>query len=525
MGRIILRGADRRQLSSLGITEDRMLAQIEIFRRPSCTLHLSRPCTIGDGVHRILKNEIERYLQLHEVAAQGERFIKFIPASGAASRMFQSLLQIHYMPQFLEIEELHHRAGQGVAVACDFLKFLNGLYLFPFVGDLEKVLAADGFSLSGLVRKQEYRTILEYLLTERGLDYANLPKGLLKFHRYPDECRTAFEEHLAESAFDMGKRSGKCRVHFTVSHEHEEKFKSLMERVRACYEDRFGTSFEIGYSFQKTSTNTIAVDMDNRPFRDQYGRLHFRPGGHGALLENLNDLNADLVYVKNVDNLCPDRHKDHIVFWKKVLAGCLVEIQDAVHGILRNLTHAPLPEILHSAESCLRERLLMPFPAGYAGWPLQEKQDLLISRLNRPIRVCGVVPNSGEPGGAPFWVKDTAGETSIQIVEKPQVDFDAVDQREIWMASTHFNPVDLVCGVRDYQGRNFDLRKYVDHDAVFITKKSKDGKDLKALELPGLWNGGMADWITYIVEVPRITFNPVKSVFDLLRPEHQPEEY
>lgn len=512
-------------MKSLGITEDQVHAQIEIFRRPTWFVNLNRPCILGDGVHKVLKGEIERYLQLQEIAAQKERFLKFIPASGAATRMFQSLLQIYYMPHFLEIEELHRRAGQGVAVAYDFLNFLEGLYLFPFVSDLEKVLADDGFSLPSLVRKHEYRTILEYLLTERGLDYANLPKGLLRFHRYPDECRTAFEEHLAESAFYMGKRSGKCQVHFTVSHEHEAKFKILLENVRACYEERYGTSYEIGYSFQKTSTNTIAVDMGNNPFRDNHGRLHFRPGGHGALLENLNDLKADLVYIKNVDNVSPDRQKDHIVFWKKVLGGCLIDIQDTVHGLLECLTGQAFAGAFHKAETFYREKLLMTLPAGYASWLPEVKRDFFVKRLNRPIRVCGVVPNSGEPGGSPFWVNDRSGETSIQIVEKAQVDFDAPHQRETWMASTHFNPVDLVCGFKDYRGRNFDLRKYVDPDAVFITKKSKDGKDLKALELPGLWNGGMSDWITYIVEVPRITFNPVKSVFDLLRPGHQPEEY
>jgi len=525
MERVLFSDADRRQIESHGLTVDRVLAQIEIFRKSSSLITLDRPCTVEDGVHKILASEIERFLRYHESAAQAERFMKFIPASGAATRMFQSLLQIYYMPQFLDVEELHRRVGQGVAVACDFMTFLEGLYLFPFVGDLEKVLQADGFSLAMLIRHCEYRTILEYLLTERGINYGNLPKCLLKFHRYPDETRTAFEEHLTESAFYMGKRSGRCRVHFTVSIDHEERFKRLMEKVRVAYEERYGTTYEIGYSFQKRSTDTIAVDMENRPFRDRYGRLHFRPGGHGALIENLNDLKGDIVYIKNVDNLIPDRHKDHIVFWKKVLAGCLVEIQDTVHGYLRRLVEEPSPELIEEMESYARGKLLIRLPDDFAARSLEERGRLLMNRLNRPIRVCGVVPNSGEPGGAPFWVAHDNGDVSIQIVEKAQVDFDSARQRETWMSSTHFNPVDLVCGLRDFAGNNFDLRRFIDDDAVFITRKSKDGKDLKALELPGLWNGSMAGWITHIVEVPKITFNPVKSVFDLLRPEHQPEEY
>lgn len=512
---------DRQQMDSLGITEAQVIEQIEIFRKADFFVHLHRPCTLEDGVHTISSLDADRYLLLHEQAAREGRFLKFVPASGAATRMFQSLLQIYYMPHFLEVEELHHRAEQGVAVACDFLRFLGGLRQFPFLDDLKQAMMTDGFSLDALLRQCEFRVILDYLLTKRGLNYGTLPKALLKFHRYPDECRTAFEEHLAESAQYMDNGCGRCRVHFTVSAEHEQGFRELMERVGSLYEARFRTSYEIEYSFQKTSTNTVAVDMKNRLFRDRYGRIHFRPGGHGALLENLNDLHPDLVYIKNIDNLVPDRLKAPVVLWKKILGGCLVDLQDRVHALLRDLTRDPGSYLVDRGTAYCREVLMIPFPFGFEGWSVDRKREFIIGKLDRPIRVCGVVRNRGEPGGAPFWVKGRDGEHSIQIVEKAQVDFESEEQRSIWMSSTHFNPVDLVCGLRDYRGNPFDLRRHVDKDAVFISRKSKDGRDLKALELPGLWNGSMADWITYIVEVPGETFNPVKSVYDLLRPNHQ----
>ena len=297
----------------------------------------------------------------------------------------------------------------------------------------------------------------------------------------------------------------------------------MMEFVNKHYPKRYGNCFDVTFSFQKPSTNTIAADINNLPFRDADGRLHFRPGGHGALLDNLNDLQGDLIYIKNVDNICRDHLKDTGVFWKRVLGGYLVEVQRRVHSHIKSLL-AGSTLSLRATEEFLRNTLMIELPAGYAYWNLEKKRIHLFSRLNRPIRVCGVVPNEGEPGGAPFWVRDRSGGLSAQIVERAQVDFDSPEQRDIWRSSTHFNPVDLVCAVRDYRGQPFDLRRYADPEAVFLTRKSRDGRELKALELPGLWNGSMADWTSIMVEVPSATFNPVKTVFDLLRPEHQPGE-
>lgn len=512
--------ADRQQMQSLGISEAQALSQMEMHEKSSFHLRLATPCTLRGGVQKIALTNTKRYIRLHSEAAGLGRFKKFVPASGAATRMFESLLRIyHLLPQ----DSLRLRPEIDTETASDLSKFTDEIRRFPFYEDLDAALAKDGISLPDLISGGQPREVLEYLLTNRGLDYSALPKGLLKFHKYPSECRTAFEEHLAEGMHYIADESNTCSFHFTISPEHEKKFLDLLEIVEKRYEERYGTRFDVTFSFQKPSTDTIAAGANNLPFRDRYGRLHFRPGGHGALLDNLNDLEGDLIYIKNVDNLCREHLKDTGIFWKRVLGGYLVDIQRRVHWHIKSLLDSSSLS-LRAAEEFLKNTLLIELPSGYRNWNLENKRTFLLSKLNRPIRVCGVVPNEGEPGGAPFWVKDKSGGLSIQIVERAQVDFDSLEQRNIWRSSTHFNSVDLVCALRDYRGEPFDLKRYVDPEAVFLTKKSKDGRELKALELPGLWNGSMADWISIMVEVPSATFNPVKTVFDLLRPEHQPEE-
>lgn len=514
--------ADRLQMGAMGIDPAQVLAQIGIFHKSSVSIRLNRPCTLHDGVRKIDGALAEKYLELHGRAAAEGRFMKFVPASGAATRMFHSLLQIYYLPQFLEKDELHKRADQGVSIACDLIRFVENLHRFAFVRDLGEALARDGLYLEDVVRSYRYRTLLEYLLTERGLNCGSLPKALLPFHSYPDECRTAFEEHLVESTMFAQAGNGGCKIHFTIPREHETGFCALMEKaVRSCGK-RHGASFAIDFSHQKPSTDTVAVDLKNRPFRDRSGRLHFRPAGHGALLENLNELGGDLVYIKNIDNIVPDGLKEPVSHWKKVLGGCLVAIQQEIHSRIRAMTRPDYGPAVREAARFAASELLLSFPEGFDEWPEERKRGVLLERLDRPIRVCGVVPNAGEPGGAPFWVEDPDGELSVQIVEAAQVDFGSGRQKDIWTSSTHFNPVDIVCSTRDFQGKPFDLKKFVDPAAVIVTKKSKDGVDIKALELPGLWNGSMAHWITVFIEVPLVTFNPVKSVYDLLRPEHQP---
>lgn len=520
MIQVLFTDADLRQMESMAISEDQVRRHLDLFNRSSVHLRLLQPCTPENGIGRIAPERINGYLTLHQQAAAQGRFGKFVPASGAATRMFQSLIQLYYIPQFLECEELYLRVEQGVAIACDFLRFMDNLRSFAFKEDLEQALARDGWSLGSLAHRGQFRLILEYLLLDRGLDYATLPKALLKFHRYPDERRTALEEHLIESAQYVSPNSRTCRLHFTVSPEHEARFEALLNSVRQRYEERLGVTFDVSFSHQKPSTDTIAVDERNFPFRERNGRLLFRPGGHGALIENLNDLAGDLVYIKNIDNLVPDRLKETTSYWKQVIGGLLVEVQGKVHGLLRRLEERTNEVVLDEAERFARGDLLLAFPGDFEQWGAERKRSYLIGKLHRPIRVCGVVPNAGEPGGAPFWVVGSDGLPSLQIVEKAQVNLEDPDQSKIWNSSTHFNPVDLVCALRDHKGIPYDLHRFVDPDAVFISKKSKDGKELRAIELPGLWNGSMSDWITLFVEVPLITFNPVKTVFDLLRPEH-----
>ena len=515
--------ADRQQMKSLGISVTRVCEQIDTFRRSDFLVRLKRPCTVGDGVRKIDDSDANRYIALQESAVRQNRFMKFVPASGAATRMFQSLLQIYNLPQYLERDEFQIRLDQGVSIACDLKRFVDHLHKFPFVHSLRHVLADDGYDLDIIVRESRFDVLLEYLLTGRGLGYGSMPKAMLPFHSYPEEQRTAFEEQLAESAFYLGIHGSKCSVHFTIPEEHEAGFLMLKDVACRRYSERHSADFDVSFSHQKCSTNTIAADMNGDPFRDRCGRLHFRPAGHGALIENLNDLHADLIYIKNVDNVVPDRLKEMVSFWKKVLGGCLVSVQKRIHSLLRRMQGPDSSRAVLEAAGFATRELLLSLPAGFEVWPEDKRRAFFIKLLDRPIRVCGVVPNAGEPGGAPFWVESENGEMSIQIVEKAQVDLSSPEQSAIWNASTHFNPVDIVCCTRDVDGKPYDLRKFVDRKAVIITRKSKDASDIQALELPGLWNGGMAEWVTLMVEVPPATFNPVKSVYDLLRPEHQPE--
>ncbi len=515
--------ADRQQMKSLGISTARASEQIEIFQRSDFFVRLKRACTLGDGIRKSGGADLGKYIDLHDRAARQGRFMKFVPASGAATRMFQSLLQIYYLPQYLEVNELQKKIEQEVAIACDFKRFVDAIDKFAFERRLRQALASDGYILEEVMRGGYFRILLEYLLTERGLCYGSLPKAMVLFHAYPEEHRTAFEEQLAESVGYLRAGSGNCRLHFTIAEEHEEGFHALREEICKRYAHCYRTAFDVSFSFQKSSTHTIAVDMNGLPFRDRFGRLHFRPGGHGALIENLNDLHADLVYIKNVDNVVPDRLKEPVCTWKKALGGYLVSIEKIIHSLLRRLKDPDCSQAIEEAAEFAANELPLNLPAGFEAWPQDKKRSYLFNLLDRPIRVCGVVPNAGEPGGAPFWVEGENGELSIQIVEKAQADLNDPEQSAIWNSSTHFNPVDIVCCVRDYEGRPHDLRKFVDPKAVIITRKSIDGRDVKVLELPGLWNGSMAHWITVFIEVPPVTFNPVKSVYDLLRPEHQPE--
>ncbi len=516
---------DIEQIKARGITLEQVISQIEVFKRGFPFVRLNRPCTVGDGIFVVDGGDIERLVSLYMSEALKGRAMKFVPASGAASRMFELLVSFYNRYEEIDEDTISARAKEGDIEHIRFLEFIKGIKKFAFYNDLRAVMLRDGIQLEELIAKGNYKLVLEYILTPKGLNYANLPKGLIKFHCYGDHCRTAFEEHLVEAANYVRDKSNTARIHFTVLVEHLETIKDFLEEVRGFYEEKEGVRYEIGFSIQNPSTDTIAVDLDNRPFRDKDGRLVFRPGGHGALLENLNRLKGDIVFIKNIDNVAPDWLKPQTYLYKKVLGGYLVELQKAIFGYLERLMSGDVTDaLINEMFEFARSRLCIVPPDVMEKGLREEKIRFLLSKFNRPLRVCGMVRNQGEPGGGPFWVEDENGELSLQIVESSQVDFSSSVQRSIWESSTHFNPVDIVCGVRDYMGNPFDLTRFVNPNTGFISIKSKDGVRIKALELPGLWNGSMAYWNTVFVEVPLTTFSPVKTVLDLLRREHQPEE-
>ena len=502
---------DVRQIERQGIAIEEVESQIARLRRGAQPVRLHRPCTAGDGIVVILPDERESFVRLYEEAlGEGAVAVKFVPASGAATRMFRDWYRC--------LEE------GGVASEEARLSFVSELPRFAFFDDLREAALRGGGDLSALLAEGKVAEILALILAQEGLDYGRLPKALLPFHSYNEGSRIAIEEHLVEAAFYARDAHGVCRIHFTVSGEHLTAVSHRLSQVKAGYEERYGVRFDLALSIQESSTDTIALDGENRPFRDQEGRLVFRPGGHGALLANLNRIDGDVIFVKNIDNVAADRLKPVTVLYKKVLAGCLLSLQREIIRRLRILDAGNDDEdFIREAVRFCREKLSMGFPENFADLSLAERRRFLRERLDRPLRVCGMVKNEGEPGGGPFWVEERDGTLSLQIVEEFQIDGNVEEQRAVWKAATYFNSVDLVCAVRDYRGRKFDLARFVNREAFCVTEKSEKGRDVKALELPGLWNGAMAFWNTVFVEVPIETFNPVKTAADLLRPAHRAE--
>jgi hypothetical protein len=512
---------DLRQMAKMGLSPREATRQVELFRNPPPYTRVLRPCRPGDGIRSLTESEHPALLDQFDAAARRGRVGKFVPASGAATRMFKGLLA------FLT----GHPDTPGTAgLPKEVRTFFDNLPRFPFYEDLAAALRADGIDLDDAVRQGEHRLVLGYLLEDFGLGYAQLPKGLLPFHRYPDGVRTAFEEHLVEAADVARDEDGLCLLHFTVSPHHEKGFEQLLARVRPQLEERYDCRFEVSFSFQRPATDTLAVDLENHPFRLADGSLLFRPGGHGALIENLHDLGRDgwdIVLLKNIDNVVPDPRKPLAHHWKRLLGGCLLAVRERAFGHLDRLEALDgvrgeaAETVLREAGDFLETELSRPLPEGFHTASLQHRKSFLMEALDRPLRVCGVVRNQGEPGGGPFWVESPSGGISPQIVETSQIDPAAPEQQAALKASTHFNPVDIACGLRDRHGRPYDLNRAIDPATVFISEKSHEGRPLKALERPGLWNGAMAGWNTVFVEVPDATFAPVKTVLDLLRPEHQ----
>lgn len=501
---------DKVLLAKKGISEQQIAEQLACFEKGFPYLKLAGAASVENrGIMIADADEQKKYLAAWDAYKDTDKkVVKFVPASGAASRMFKNLFE------FLG-------ADYSVPTTDFEKKFFDHIHSFAFYNDLNAAcLDNTGKNIDALVAEHNYKAVVSNLLEGAGLNYGALPKGLLKFHRYANGVRTPLEEHLVEGALYAAGKTGQVNVHFTVSTEHKALFSQLVEEKVAEYAKKYGVSFNVSFSEQKPSTDTLAADMENKPFRDN-GKLVFRPGGHGALIENLNDLDADIVFIKNIDNVVPDRLKGDTVTYKKLLAGVLVTLQQQAFQYLKLLdgghySHDQLETIIRFVQQQLRCRK--------EDIKDLEDADLVIylrKKLNRPMRVCGMVKNVGEPGGGPFLAYNPDGTVSLQILESSQIDMKDPEKKAMFEQGTHFNPVDLVCAIRDYKGNKFNLLDYVDKATGFISYKSKNGKDLKALELPGLWNGSMSDWSTVFVEVPLSTFNPVKTVNDLLREQHQ----
>ncbi len=508
---------DHLELRRRGISAYQVESQLQRLRHGVPPITIIRPCRVNDGIVQLRPDQFPHYQQQFESVWQTNRVSKFIPASGAATRMFNDLLK------FLSSEASNSSGAsptQAIPQAVD--QAWKRLQDFPFIPDLEAYLHRQGQAPPASQHSHDINTILQTVLWTPGLGYADLPKALLPFHRYPEGPRTSLQEHVYEAIRYHPTPAQPVKIHLTVSPQYEQVIKDHLHAIQQALSKQ-GWKLELTVSIQKPSTDTVALNADNQPFRADDGTLVFRPGGHGALLENLNDCQADIVFISNVDNVVPDHLKDPIVEWRKVLGGYLAELQQHVFHHIQQLSSVPAnAKSVQQAEACILQELLLPLPQSYRELALPDQATLLKQYLDRPIRVCGVVPNTGDPGGGPFWVAHPEDAPSRQIVEQSQVNPDSEAQQKLFASGTHFNPVDMVCGVRDYQGNPFNLLEYVDPGTGFIGMKSHQGRPLKALEWPGLWNGGMAHWITIFVEIPRANFNPVKTFLDWLHPAHQP---
>jgi len=500
---------DGRKIAQKGISEEQVCTQGEEFKKGFPFLKIEAAAGIGKGIIAPADDERKAYIdKWNTYKAEGKKIVKFVPASGAASRMFKNMFA------FVS-------ADYDVPTTDFEKKFFEGIKDFAFYDELNAACQKnEGKDIPTLIAAGNYKAVAANMLESKGLNYGQLPKGMLLFHKYEDGVRTPMEEHLVEGAL-YAASNGEANVHFTVSHEHKDFFEQKVAAKKATYEQKYGIKYNISFSEQKPSTDTIAANPDNTPFRNEDGSLLFRPGGHGALIQNLNDIDADIIFIKNIDNVVPDRLKADTVEYKQLIAGILVSLQEKAFSYLRLLdtgsyTHEQLEEIIRFVQRdlCCRKSDIKQL----------EDAELVIylrNKLNRPMRVCGVVKNVGEPGGGPFLTYNQDGTVSLQILESSQIDKNNTEYMRMFTEGTHFNPVDLVCAVKDYKGNAFNLPQYVDKTTGFISSKSKNGKELKALELPGLWNGAMSDWNTVFVEVPLATFNPVKTVNDLLREQHQ----
>ena len=509
---------DIKQIKAKGLTVAQVEKQIEVFKEGLPFVNLVSAATVNQGILQPSESEKQAFIEKFEALRDQVSLLKFVPASGAATRMFKFLFQFleDYNPSEESINAyINRNKAQELSV------FFVGLEKFPFYSEAMEHTRKVYSNFDQLSDSEQQLAFVKTLLDEDQLNFSFYPKGLLPFHKYKDHKASAFEEHLFEAALYVAS-NGVANLHFTISEKHKDKFDEEFQRIVDIVERKKHTKFNISFSYQKESTDTIAVTDKDLPFREEDGALLFRPSGHGALLENLADMDADVIFIKNIDNVVVFKYENEVALYKKMLAGILLDVQQQAFEYAEQLELKTVKESeMKTISEFLKTKLNVVFSSEYEKYSKRYQIEYLIEKLNRPIRVCGMVKNEGEPGGGPFWVKAENGTISLQIVESAQIDKKNKKQKDILKNATHFNPVDLVCGIKNYKGEVYNLRDFVDPSTAFITAKTKSGKDLKALELPGLWNGSMAHWNTIFVEVPLITFNPVKTVNDLLKAPHQ----
>ena len=508
---------DFAQIQEHGILLQNIQNQLDFFKNGIAKTVLVEPATVSNGILKLSENDFQQKADFFDANKSNFKLVKFVPASGAASRMFKFLSE--FLNDF-DVENESINAYVNRKKDNELLIFIVGLEKLPFFKEVDTKLKEIFSDFGNLESDYKNFNFIKMLLSSEHFDFANKPKAILPFHKYSTHVATPIEEHLYECVY-YSSSNGSSNLHFTVSETHQKDFENIINAIKGEIEKETDTKINISFSYQNKKTDAISVDFSNRPFRDASGKLTFRPGGHGALIENLNNLDADIIFIKNIDNVIQN-HKEINILYKKVLAGILIELQQQIFNYLNDIEkneEVDLSEIIAFAKKSLN----IKFPDGFSKYTLENKISFVQNILDRPIRICGIVKNEGDTGGGPFWVRDSEGTVSLQIVETSQIDLANADQARILANATHFNPVDLVCGLRNHRNQKFDLAQFVDHNSGFIVEKNKDGAPLKGYELPGLWNGAMAKWITVFVEVPLITFNPVKTVNDLLKPAHQPQ--
>jgi len=508
---------DFEQIKGHGVPLENIKKQLAIFKKGIAKMELVEPATVGNGILRLTEEEFVENASFFDEHKSNLKLLKFVPASGAASRMFKFLTA--FLNEF-NIEKETINAYINRKKDTKLPVFIVGMEKLPFFDVIYKKLKEAFPDFDTLPRDYKNYYFIKFMLDSEHFDFASKPKGILPFHKYATKIATPIEEHLYECGY-YSSTNNKSFLHFTVSESHQKQFEQIIDTVKDKVEKETQTSIEVTYSYQDKSTDTIAVNMNDKAFRTEEGKLLFRPGGHGALIGNLNQLDADIIFIKNIDNVIL-HNNETIALYKKALAGILLELQQQIFACLNlidlyAIEHSQIEEI----KNFLKEKLNVEVHADFDLYTFENKIKFLKNILDRPIRVCGMVINEGEPGGGPFWVKNGQKGVSLQIVESSQVDLNNKKQAKIMANATHFNPVDLVCATKNYKNEKFDLHQFVDENSGFIVEKNYLGKDIKGYELPGLWNGAMANWLTVFVEVPLITFNPVKTVNDLLKEAHQ----